>query len=284
MGDHRPAAAHQRRRSTTGGGTGDRTAGRRADAGGAPMNSPLRRVAIACLIMFGALLVNVNFLQLVRASDLNDRQGNSRVLLREYEHQRGPIVAGDIAIARSVATDDRLKYLRVYPDGPQYAPITGFYSVVYGATFIERTENSLLSGDDDRLFVRRLSDLVTGRTPRGGTVVLTVNPKAQDAAWNGLQGKTGTVVALDPRTGAILALASAPSYDPSTLSSHDTNAIIRTYERLTHDPDQPMKNRAIAETYPPGSTFKVVTTAAALSSGDYQPDTLIPAPHQLALP
>src|SRR4051794_34122021 len=220
------------------------------------MNAPLRRVAVACLIMFGALLLSANYLQLVRASDLNDKQGNSRVLLREYEHQRGPIVAGSSAIARSTATKDRLKYLRTYPDGEEYAPITGFYSVVYGATAIERSENSILSGDDDRLFVRRLSDLVTGRTPRGGTVVLTVDPQAQDAAWKGLRGKTGAVVALDPRTGAILAMATSPSYDPTDLSSHDTNEIIKTYNRLNADPDQPMKNRAIAETYPPGSTFK----------------------------
>ena len=248
------------------------------------MNRPLRRVAIACLVMFVALLLNANYLQLVQAGDLNDRQGNSRVLLREYEHQRGPIVAGGTAVARSVATDDRLKYLRVYPGGPEYAPVTGFYSVVYGASAIERAENSLLAGDDDRLFVRRLSDLVTGRTPKGGTVVLTINPKAQDAAWEGLRGKRGAVVALDPRTGAILAMASSPSYDPAKISSHDSREAIDTYKRLSAENDQPMLNRAIAQTYPPGSTFKVITSAAALSSGNYQPDTRIPAPHQLSLP
>ena len=128
------------------------------------------------------------------------------MLLSQYEHQRGLIVAGAITVARSVPTTDRLKYRRVYPLGPEYAAVTGFFSILPSVTGIEQTENPILSGDDDRLFVRRLSALITGRTPRGGTVVLTVDPKAQDAAWKGLQGKVGAVVALDPRTGAILAM------------------------------------------------------------------------------
>jgi peptidoglycan glycosyltransferase len=248
------------------------------------MNPPLRRVAVALLVMFGALLANATWLQVVDAGSLRQKPGNSRVLLSEYEHQRGPIVAGSLTIARSVATKDRLKYLRVYPQGEEYAAITGYYSVTLGPSGIERTEDSILSGSDDRLFVRRLSDLVTGRTPRGGTVVLTVNPKAQDAAWNGMQGKRGAVVALDPRTGAVLALVSTPSYDPADLSSHSTAAIGRAKERLENDKSRPLANRASGEIYPPGSTFKVVTAAAALSSGKYTPTTSIPAPHQLTLP
>jgi peptidoglycan glycosyltransferase len=248
------------------------------------MNPPLRRVAIALLVMFGALLANATWLQVVNAGDLRSKQGNTRVLLSEYEHQRGQIVAGSITIARSVATKDRLKYLRVYPQGEEYAAITGYYSVTLGAHGVERAENSILSGNDDRLFVRRLSDLVTGRTPRGGTVVLTVNPKAQDAAWEGMKGKRGAVVALDPRTGAVLALVSAPSYNPNVLSSHNTGAVDRSFKSLSADKDRPLNNRGVGEVYPPGSTFKVVTSAAALSSGSYTPETSIPAPHQLTLP
>ncbi|MDX6286118.1 MAG: penicillin-binding protein [Frankiales bacterium] len=248
------------------------------------MNPPLRRVAMALLLMFGALFANATWLQVVNAGDLRTKQGNTRVLLNQYEHQRGPIVAGNVIVARSVATKDRLKYLRVYPQGEEYAPITGYYSVTLGFSGIERQENSILSGSDDRLFVRRLSDLVTGRTPRGGTVKLTVNPKAQDAAWDGLQGKVGAVVALDPRTGAVLAMASNPSYDPNTLSSHNARAVTTASTRLNTDRRKPRLNRAIEETYPPGSTFKVVTAAAALESGKYTPDTVIPAPTQLSLP
>ena len=248
------------------------------------MNPPIRRLAIACLVIFGALLVNATWLQVVDAKSLRNKPGNVRILLSEYEHQRGPIVVEPNAVARSVKTQDQLKYLRRYPFGPEYAPATGFYSVIYGATGIERAENSVLAGTDDRFFVRRLSDLVTGRTPQGGAVVLTLDPKAQDAAWNGLEGKVGAVVALDPRTGAVLALASRPSFNPSRLSSHNATAIRRYYGELQSSPHDPLLNRAIAQTYPPGSTFKVVTSAAALSTGKYTPDTSIPAPHVLPLP
>jgi len=248
------------------------------------VNPPVRRVAVACLVLFAALLVNATWLQLVDAKSLRNKPGNVRILLSEYEHERGPIVAGRIAIARSIPTKDRLKYLRIYPRGKEYAPVTGFYSVIYGATGIERAENSVLAGTDDRLFVRRLSDLVTGRTPQGGPVVTTILPAAQDAAWQGLQGKRGAVVALDPRTGAILALATNPSYNPSTLSSHKTSAIRRHYNRLVSSSGSPLLDRAISQTYPPGSTFKIVTSAAALSSGRFHPTTTIAAPHELLLP
>ena len=248
------------------------------------MNAPLRRVAIASLVMFGALLLNANWLQLGHAHALNNKAGNTRVLLRELSHHRGLIVAGNITVARSVPVDDRFKYLRQYPAGPEYAAITGYFSLLNGVSGIERAQNSILSGDDDRLFVRRLSVLLTGRTPRGGTVVLTVNPKAQDAAWKGLGDKVGAVVALDPRTGAILALASTPSYDPNVFASHDTQAVAKASSKLSDDSHQPLLDRAISQTYPPGSTFKVVTSAAALGTGKYTPTTVIPAPQQLKLP
>src|SRR4051812_8736718 len=250
------------------------------------MNAPLRRLAIACLLMFGALLVNANWLTVVHAKALHNKSGNTRVLLSELRHQRGLIVAGNVTVARSVPSNDKYKYKRVYPQGPEYAPVTGYFTILPSVTGIEQAQNSLLSGDDDRLFVRRVSDLLTGRTPRGGTVVLTINPKAQDAAWRGLGNKTGAVVALDPRSGAILALASTPSYDPNLFASHDPNAIDRAATRLNNDDHKPLLDRAIGQTYPPGSTFKVITSAAALSSPkfDFSPTTSIPAPHQLKLP
>jgi peptidoglycan glycosyltransferase len=248
------------------------------------VNPPLRRLAIACLIIFGALFVNATWLQVVDAHNLRSKPGNTRVLLAEYEHARGPIVAGGNPVARSVKTNDRLKYLRIYPGGAEYAPATGYYSLTIGTSGIERTENPILSGDDDRLFVRRLSDLVTGRTPQGGAVVLTLDPKAQDAAWKGLDGVRGAVVALDPRTGAILALATRPSYNPSRLTTHNPARINAHYHDLLNAPGDPLLDRALAQTYPPGSTFKVVTSAAALSSGRYSPSTVIPAPNELRLP
>ena len=248
------------------------------------MNAPLRKVVIAAMVMFGALLVNANVVQVGEASSLKNNQHNVRVLYSQYSHQRGPIVVGKTAVAESIATKDALKYLRVYPQGPMFAPVTGYYSLTYGFTAVEQAENSVLAGDSDKLFVKRLSDVFTGRQPQGGAVVLTINPKAQQVAYNALAGKRGAVVALDPRTGAILALVSTPSYDPTRISTHSSANNTQWWNRYLHDPAQPLLDRAISQTYPPGSTFKVITTAAALSSGKYNPDTVIPAPNKLTFP
>jgi peptidoglycan glycosyltransferase len=247
------------------------------------MNTPVRRVAVACLVLFVALLANANWLQVVDASHLRHNPHNARELLTTYDRQRGPIVAGGKEIAHSVPTNDRLKYLRRYPGGAEYAPATGFYSFVLGARGVELSENELLAGIDDRLFGSRISDIVTGRKPEGGAVVLTLNPRAQDAAWRGLQGKPGAVVALDPTTGKILALASYPSYDPARLTSHNGTLITRNWKSLLRADGSPLLDRAISQTYPPGSLFKVVTSAAALENG-YRPDSEIPAPTQYQLP
>ena len=252
------------------------------------MNTPLRRVAYACLALFGILLLQANYLQAYKASAYLDDPRNGRVLLRTYDRERGPITVGNgqerQAIAMSKETTDTLKYLRTYANGPLYAPVTGFYSLVYGASGIERNEDRVLSGEDDRLFVRRFSDAITGRAPQGGSIALTINPKAQQAAFQALAGRRGAAVALDPRTGAILALVSSPSYDPSLLSSHDPAKIAMAYKALQNDPANPMLDRALNQTYPPGSTFKLITAAAALSAGTYTPQTRIASPTVLALP
>ena len=250
------------------------------------MNAPLRRVAVVCLVLFGALFLKVNWIQVVRADQYRDNPGNARTLVRDYERERGAIAIADgrrQVVALSTATNDRLKYLRTYPGAEAYAPVTGFYSLVYGRTGIERANDSILSGSDDQLFVQRLSDQITGREPQGGSVVLTLQQAAQQAAYEGLRGKRGAAVALDPKTGAVLAMASTPSYDPSKLSSHDPAAIRKYYASLTSDPGQPLLNRAISQTYPPGSTFKVITSAAALGQG-LTPETRIPSPTNYTLP
>lgn len=255
------------------------------------MNRPLRKVAVGCLLLFGLLLANVNYVQVIRAADYRDDPRNSRVLLRTYEQARGPIAVvdptlGRVAIAESIRTDGPLTYLRTYPGGPAYAPVTGFYSFIYGRTGVERSQEKVLSGEDDRLFVTRLSDIVTGREPEGGSIVLTLDPAAQQAAYDALtsRGLRGSVVAVDPRTGAVLAMVSTPSYDAARLSSFDAAAVRSYYDELNGASDDPLLNRAIARTYPPGSTFKVVTAAAALESGDFTPETMIPSPRVLDLP
>jgi len=254
------------------------------------VNRPLRRVALGCLVLFGLLLLNVNYVQVVKAGDYRDNPSNSRVLLRTYEQERGPIAvvaadgSGRELLAESVRTDGPLTFLRTYPSGPAYAHVTGYYSLVYGRTGIERAYDRVLSGEDDRLFVRRLSDYITGREPSGGGVLLTLDPPAQAAAVAGLGSSRGAVVALDPRTGAVLAMASTPSYDPARLSSFEPADIRAYYDQLIKAPDDPLINRAISKTYPPGSTFKVITAAAALTSGQVQPDTQLPSPPVLDLP
>src|SRR3954462_12830220 len=157
----------------------------------------------------------------------------------------------------------------------------GSSSVIYGSPRAEHAENDILSGSDPRLVFRRIADLFTGRDPAGGNVELTGDPATQKAAMDGLKGVTGPVVALDPKTGAILALASTPTYAPNQLSSHDPAAIRAYREQLS---DDQLTNQAISQRYSPGSVFKVVVSAAALDSGKYTPQTVIPAPDTLTLP
>jgi penicillin-binding protein A len=245
------------------------------------VNAPLRKVAISILVLFTLLIINVNYIQVVRSDELRENTGNTRQLAEEYSRERGSIVVAGTEVALSTPTDDRLKYLRQYPAAELYAPVTGYYSVVYNSTGIEKAENDLLAGSDPRLTLRRIADLFTGRDPAGGNVELTLDPAVQQAAMTGLEGVTGAVVALDPSTGAILGLASTPSFDPNQLSSHDPAAIRAYRESLT---DDQLTNRAISQRYSPGSIFKVVVSAAALATGDYTPQTPIPAPDVLTLP
>jgi peptidoglycan glycosyltransferase len=201
------------------------------------MNRPIRKVTIAFAVLFVALFVNLNVVQVVRGSAYRDNAENRRVLLNEYANPRGAIVVQGTNVAESIKhSDAELKYLRVYPkpNGPVYAPATGFYSFTYGSAGIEQYENSVLSGDSPKLFTTKLAGLLTGRDPRGGSVQLTLSAAAQKAAYNAMKVggdkfKRGAVVALDPSTGAILAMVSTPSYDPNQLSSHDAAAISRAY-------------------------------------------------------
>ncbi len=248
------------------------------------MNRSIRRVSVVVLLMVVALLINVNWVQAFQAGSLSRRPDNQRVRLAEYSRERGSILVDGEAVARSAPTSDALKYLRRYPGGPEYAPLTGYYSIRYGASGIEATQNPSLSGSDDRLFVRRVVDLIQGQDRSGASVELTVSSRIQDAAWQAMAGKTGAVAALDPRTGAVLALVSRPSYDPALLSSHDVAGTARAWTALQADPSMPMRNRAVRETYPPGSTFKLITAAAALRTGRYTADTVVPAPDALTLP
>jgi penicillin-binding protein A len=246
------------------------------------MNTSLRRVAVTIMVLIVLLLVNATITQVFRADGLRADPRNQRVLLDEYSRQRGQISAGGQPLAYSISTSGRFRYLRVYPEPGSlaYAPVTGFYSLRYSSAGLERAEDTILNGSDERLFARRLADFFTGRNPRGGNVDTTIKPQVQQAAWDAMaSGCNGTpckgaVVALEPSTGKILAMVSSPSYDPNSLSSHDVDAQTQAWQQLRDDPNNPMLNRAISETYPPGSTFKVITTAAALQAGATEDDQL----------
>lgn len=235
------------------------------------MNVPLRRVGLAMLVMIVLLLANSTYIQVVAADKYRLNPLNNRVLYDEYARERGQIVSqyNGMALAKSKRTNDQLQFLRQYPEGPAFAPVTGYYSWRYGATGIEQAENDILSGNDPRLFVRRMSDMVTGRDPRGGHVRLTINPKVQEAAYNAMManGYSGAVVAMNPKTGEILGMVSTPSFDPNRLASHDGEEQEKAWTAGNADKSKPMVNRAIQETYPPGSTFKLVVAAAALEAG-----------------
>lgn len=247
------------------------------------MNLQIRRLGTVLGVLLIALMVNLSIQQVFLANSTKARPGNSRVLLQEYDKERGPILVQDSQVAKSIPTDDLLRFLRVYSNGPLYAAATGFYSIVYGSTGIEKAENGVLSGTGPAFFVDRLGQLFGGEEPKGGAVTLTLDPAAQEAAASNLEGLVGSVTALDPRTGEVLALVQSPSFDPNLLSSHDPKAITEYYQALEADPNQPLLNRPLVSTQPPGSTFKLVTAAAALADG-YQPSSVLPGPALYQLP
>jgi len=248
------------------------------------MTLPIKRLGGVFALLLVALLANLTIIQVGQADEYRDRPGNQRLLLAEYDRERGPIFVGNEAVARSLETAGALRFLRTYSNGPMYAPITGFYSLIYGATGLERTENRILTGKSALFTVDRAEQLFAGRVPRGGAVTTTIDARAQRAAFRGLRGKIGGVVAIEPATGRILASAQSPSFDPNVLSSHAPKEIREYYELLRDDPTKPLLNRPIVALNPPGSTFKLVTAAAALASGRYTPESVLPGPRTYDLP
>jgi penicillin-binding protein A len=250
------------------------------------MNQALRRVSLACLVLFLLLLVNTNYVQAFEAGKLVNDPGNGRTFAQQYQYQRGSIITSDNkTIAESRHINGIYSYQRYYPDPLPYAAVTG-YDTPYSATGIEQAENKFLAGTDPRLTVRNLLDLITGKPKKGATVQLTINSAAQQAAYAALKatGLPSGAVAIQPSTGAILALASYPSFNPNKLATFNGTALNQADQKYLKAPGQPLVNKAISETFPPGSTFKVVTSSTAFSTGKYNPQTLYNAPTNLKLP
>ncbi|BBH17353.1 penicillin-binding protein [Nocardioides baekrokdamisoli] len=248
------------------------------------MNRQIRVLTIASLCLLLALMANITYVQYFKQSEYNKKADNARVILEGLKRQRGEILAGSMVIAKSVPSKDGFNFLRVYGNkidpkyaadaAAEYAPVTGYLTL--GADWgTEQAQNSILSGTDDRLFIDRVSDLLNNNQPQGGNVELTIDPKVQDAAYQGLasRGFTGAAVAIDPTTGKILAMASTPSYDPNRVASHDASASAKAYAEILKS--NALLNRGAQRPLFPGSTFKLVTAAAAIQDLHMNPQSLV---------
>lgn len=238
------------------------------------MDRALKRVTLAILVMFLLLLINTNYLQAFEANALANEPMNDRAASSQDQVERGSIVTSDgvtIAASKQNPSGAQYKYQRYYPDGSVYAPVTG-YDTLYGTrTGVEDSANSLLSGSGQQLALRNFLDQISNKSEKGATVQTTINSKAQRAAYNGLAsvlqgtGHTGGLVAMDPSTGKILAMASYPSYDTNELAVQDGTQVEKNDQALLRQSPSPLTNNATQMLLPPGSTFKIVTSAAWFS-------------------
>jgi peptidoglycan glycosyltransferase len=258
------------------------------------MNKAVRRLSIACLALFVVLLAWVNYLQVFRVNSLANEPGNIRVFDQQLKNQRGEIIASgggqQKVIAESKLTSGGI-YQRYYPDPFTYAPVTGYDSILgttspFGLTGIEQAENKYLAGTASSLAVYNLKGLFSGKSKQGASVYLTIDPKVQAAAYNALVamgdsdgGKAAALVAIDPSTGQILALASYPTFNPNEFATLSSAQLQKIDDAYLKNPDQPLVNRALNDLFPPGSTFKIVTSSTAFGTGNVSSTTsTIPAP------
>lgn len=246
------------------------------------MNGPIRRVAIGVFFCMSLLLAGVTWYQVVRADELRDDPRNPRPALSERGKERGLIVASDGTIlARSVVDpSDPRSFVREYPEGEAFAHLVGYSSFILGNSGLEAAYSSDLRSRRD-LTISDLVGVLLGQDLRPESIEVTANSELQRAALEALGQNRGAVVALDPRTGAVLASVSAPSFDPELLLGDDAAS---QWEMLQSDPTQPTRDRGTRELYPPGSTFKTVVTAAALDTGFAGPGTTFDDPVEFSLP
>lgn len=248
------------------------------------MNRELKRISALVLLMFTALFVASSIIQVFQADNLNADSRNQRARADQYSIQRGQILTADgKPIATSPKSGDTYHFDRKYTDGKLYASVTGYYNPIGAPTGIEGAMNAQLSGTSSDQVLARLQNIVTGQDPKGASVQLTIQPKVQRAAYDALGNQRGAVVAIDPKTGKVLALVSKPSFDPNAIANHSSG--VSAYAALSAKAVNPLVNRAIAGGLnPPGSTFKLITSSAALESGKYTPSSKFPSPTSYQLP
>jgi cell division protein FtsI/penicillin-binding protein 2 len=246
------------------------------------MNKTIRRASVFALLLVFALLIRATWLQFYEAQALADDKDNRRNAIETYSEPLGNIIVAGKSITGSARTEGGdLKYKRSYTDGPLYAAVTGYASQAYAPTQLEGIYQDLLNGTDPRL--KNVMDAVTNQRAEPGNVVTTIDPDVQKAAYDALGDKKGAAVAIDPKTGRILAVVSTPSYDPSSLT--DANTAGAAWKKLNADPDKPLTNRALRQPLPPGSTFKLVVASAALEDGLYSSvDEKTDSPNPYPLP
>ena len=231
------------------------------------MNTGLRRVGLAIVILFLGLVGQLTYLQVAHSSKLANDPHNTRKFLRDIRQPRGPIVTADgVVLAKSIPSDDDFRYQRVYEPltAKLFAQVVGYQSIELGSVGVEAEYSSELAGRDLGLQVKNFRQLVADQ-PVTGTVVLSMSAKAQAAAAAALDGRRGSVVVLDVHTGGVVAMYSNPTFDPTLLASHNVKTAQLAREFLLAAPEQPLLARAWRELYPPGSTFKTVTAATALT-------------------
>lgn len=230
------------------------------------INQPLRHVLAVLMLCFAALFVQLNRIQYFQADDLREHPDNTRTIQRNFSRDRGPISTADgQVVALSVPVDGPLEQRRTYPEGPLYAHTVGYLSFNLGAQGVERAYSDDLIGQSTAFQFSNLSDMLSGQEPIG-EVVLTLRHDLQTIARDQLGERNGSVVALDPRTGAVLAMWSYPSFDPNPLAGLDGAAVNSAYQDLLAAEGNPLRAKAYRDIYFPGSTFKVVTAAAALAT------------------
>jgi peptidoglycan glycosyltransferase len=248
------------------------------------LNRELKRVVILIMAMFISLLVSSSTIQVLAADELGRDQRNVRSVYDAYKTQRGSILIDGTPIAFSESSDDNFRYLRIY-ESPMYSAITGFFSFYQGATGLESSMNSFLTGKNSSQFFEQVNALLSGNPVTGASIELTIDPLVQKAAWDALGKLKGAVVALDPKTGNILALVSKPGFDANRLAVHDGMTSGNNYAELLADKDSPLVNKAISGTlYAPGSVFKILVAATAIESGKYTAESTLPNPVKYKLP
>ena len=232
------------------------------------MTRSIRRLGVALIVLYGALFVQLNIVQVLRAEEYNDNPENTRDIVRDFSRPRGAIISADGTIlARSIEVGGRFERQREYPTGDLFGPITGWFSFNAGADGVEKEYNDELAGRTAAASVEDVADLFVDED-RTGDVVLSMHTAVQQVARDALGDRRGSVVALDPRDGSILALWSNPSFDPNPLSSVDQDLARDSRNLLLSDPRKPLLARSYRETFFPGSTFKIVTGSAGLESGE----------------